>query len=136
MRVVEEQLARMWRNLAGSLDGPLSCRFVLQPLVVILIAIRAGLRDARRGKPLYFWAIVGDPAGRKARIREGWKDLGRVAIVVLVVDYIYQVIVFRWVYPEEGLLIAVVVALVPYLVVRGLVNRIGRRWVGGAGVST
>jgi hypothetical protein len=51
MRVVEEQLARVWENLGGRLSGPLDFRFVLQPIVVTLIAIRAGLRDARRGSP-------------------------------------------------------------------------------------
>ena len=136
MRVLEAQLARMWENLVGSLSGPLSFRFVLQPIAVTLIAIRAGLRDARRGQPLYFWAVLTDPDRRRERIREAWKDLARVAVVVLVVDYIYQVMVLRWLYPEEGLIVAVVVALVPYVVVRGLVNRISRRWVRRAGTST
>jgi hypothetical protein len=29
------------------------------------------------------------------------------AVVVLVVDYVYQVLVLRWLYPREGLLVAV-----------------------------
>ena len=136
MRVVEAQLARMWENLVGSLSGPMSFRFVLQPIAVTLIAIRAGLRDARRDQPLYFWAVLTDPDRRRERMREAWKDLARVAVVVLVVDYIYQVMILRWLYPEEGLIVAVVVALVPYVVVRGLVNRIGRRWIRRAGTST
>jgi len=133
MGIVEGVLARVWENLIGRLNGPLDFRFVLQPLVVTLIAIRAGLRDARRGAPVYFWAIFNGPRRRKDHLRDAWRDLARVAVVIVVVDYIYQLIVFRWVYPGEGLLVAVVVALVPYLVFRGLLNRVGQVWRGRTG---
>jgi hypothetical protein len=37
---------------------------------------------------------------------------------------ICQVIVFRWLNPSEALLVATVLAILPYLVVHGPVNRI------------
>jgi hypothetical protein len=37
---------------------------------------------------------------------------------------ICQLIVFRWLYPREALLVATVLAILPCLVVRGPVNRI------------
>ena len=39
-------------------------------------------------------------------------------------DAICQFIVFCWLYPSEALLVATVLAVLPYLVVRGPVNRI------------
>ena len=44
----------------------------------------------------------------------------------IVIDVVYQFIVFRWFYPGEALVVAFVLAIVPYLLVRGPVNRIAR----------
>jgi hypothetical protein len=40
-----------------------------------------------------------------------------------VLDLIYQIIVLRWVYPVQTLIVATTLALVPYPVVRGITNR-------------
>jgi hypothetical protein len=44
-----------------------------------------------------------------------------------VIDVVYQIIAHRWVYPGEAVLVAVILAIVPYLLIRGPVNRIARR---------
>jgi len=41
-------------------------------------------------------------------------------------DVIYQYLVFRWFYPGEAVIVAFVLAFVPYLLIRGPVNRIAR----------
>lgn len=43
-------------------------------------------------------------------------------------DLIYEWVMERWFYPLETLIVAIVLAVVPYLVLRGPVNRIARRW--------
>jgi len=45
----------------------------------------------------------------------------------VVMDVIYEVTVFRWIYPGEVLIIAFVLACRPYLFIRGPVGRIARR---------
>src|SRR3954451_5380247 len=47
----QEAIERGWNNLIGRWDGPMSFRFLIQPAMAILFAIRAGLRDARQGEP-------------------------------------------------------------------------------------
>ena len=59
-------------------------------------------------------------------MREGWKQVGKVFVAAIILDVIYQVIVERWVYPSEAVMVAAVLAVLPYLVFRGLVNRILR----------
>ena len=98
-----------------------------QPLVALFYAVRAGRADARAGRPPYFWAVVKDAVDRRALLREAWKHVGKVFIVAVIVDVIYQVIVERWVYPFEALMVAAVLAVLPYFIFRGLVNRILRR---------
>ena len=51
---------------------------------------------------------------------------GRVKVffAALAVDVVYQIVQLKWVYLGEALIIAQIVALVPYVLIRGLVNRI------------
>ena len=124
---MEETLARVVHNLFGRLDGPLHFRILLQPTMAIIFAIRDGLNDARRGRPAYFWSLFTDPMLRRERLRDGWRSISKIFIIAVVLDIAYQLIVFRWFYPFETLIVAVLLALIPYLLVRGPVNRIKRR---------
>jgi hypothetical protein len=123
---MDELLARVWDNLVGRVGGPMSFRFVLQPAVAVFLAIRAGVRDARQGRPAYFWTILTNPDHRRALLREGWSAVAKVFVIAVLLDVVYQVVVRRWVYPGEALLVAFLLACVPYLLMRGLVNRLVR----------
>jgi hypothetical protein len=124
---MEEILARFWGDLMGRVGGPMTFRLILQPIMAAFFAVRGGLKDAREGRPAYFWAIFTDPAQRREMLRDGWKSVGRVFIFAIVMDGIYQFIVLRWFYPLEALIVAIVLAICPYLLIRGPVNRIARR---------
>jgi hypothetical protein len=118
--------ARVWSDITSGMHAPLSFRVIVQPLVAAFLAFRAGRRDALDGKPLFFWALVGDPEHRRERLREAWKHVGKVFVAAVVVDVVYQVIVVHKVYPSEALLVGLILAVVPYLVFRGIVNRMLR----------
>ena len=105
----------------------MSFRLILQPAVAILLALRAGMRDAREGRPSFLWAVLSDPSRRRELVNQGWKDVGNVFLVALALDSIYQVLVHSGIYALELLLAATILALVPYVVVRGLVTRLARR---------
>ena len=51
----------------------------------------------------------------------------RLAFVACVLDVVYQLLVLRWVYPVQTVIVATVLAILPYMVFRGLANRLGRR---------
>ena len=57
---MDDVLARFWENLGGRVGGPLTFRLIIQPLVVSVLAIRAGIQDARAGRPAYGWAVLTD----------------------------------------------------------------------------
>ena len=124
---MEEILTRAWTDLLGRSAGLMSFRIVLQPTVAIGLAIRAGLVDAREGRPPFLWNIRSSPGRRRELLRTGWKDVGTVFAVALILDSIYQVIVHSAIYPLELLITATVLALVPYALIRGPVTRIARR---------
>lgn len=124
---MEEIIARFWSNLGGRIEGPLALRLVMQPAVAAMLALHAGLADGRTGRPPYFWAIVTNPEHRRDLVRQGWKAVAKVFGVAVVLDVSYQLIVFRWVYPFEALLVAFLLACVPYLLLRGPAARLSRR---------
>ena len=118
---------RVASQLAARVSGPMKFRLVLQPAMAAFFAIRSGLADARAGNPPYFWALVSDPAQRAAMIKDGWKGVGRVFILALVLDAVYQIIILRFIYMGEAIIVAFVLAILPYLILRGLVTRLARR---------
>jgi hypothetical protein len=119
--------ARVGTQLLARVSGPLKFRLVLQPAMACYLAIRSGLADAKKGKPPYFWALLWDPRHRFYMIKEGWKSIGRVFLLAVAIDVIYQLIVLKFVYPGEAIIVAFVLAIVPYLILRGPVNRMAQR---------
>ncbi len=121
-------------HLLGRFSGPLNFRLLVMPTVVTLLALRADRRDAREGRPAFLGAFITDPVERRRLFRSALKDVGRVFIVAIVLDTAYQLMVFHWVYPGEVLVVALVCAIVPYVLVRGPITRIARllyrKWAG------
>jgi hypothetical protein len=93
-----------------------------------LFAARDGLRDAR-GRSPFLSTILGNPDDRRRLIRAGLVAVGKLAVMAIVLDFVYQLIVFRRIYPVEAIDVALLLALVPYFVLRGPVNRIASMWV-------
>lgn len=120
--------SEMWSGLLSRTTGPLKFRFVLQPLMATLLAVRSGLRDSRLRTAPFLWEFCEDPAERKQLMRDCWKSVGKVFILAVVLDCIYQVIVLRWIYAIDALIIAFLLAIIPYVIVRGPVNRIATVW--------
>jgi hypothetical protein len=118
---------RVGTQLIARVSGPMKFRLVLQPCMAAFFAIRSGLADAKSGKSPYFWTMVSDPNERTALLKEGWKSVGKVFILAIVLDVIYQIIELHFVYVGEAIIVAFILAILPYLILRGLVTRIARR---------
>jgi hypothetical protein len=121
---MDDTLSRVVTNLVGRLDGPLHFRFILQPVMATIFAVKDGIKDSREGRVAYFWGIFTQPGHRMELIKRGWKSVGKIFILALVLEVVYQVWQFHTFYPGEALLVAFTLAIVPYLLLRGPVNRI------------
>jgi len=113
-------------NFVARLDGPMHFRFFVQPLVAILLAIRAGTRDARKGRRPWAWKLVHVPEQRRHLLADGWKGIGRIFVIAFVLDVIYQLIEWRTLRPLGALMTATYLAVIPYVLFRGPVNRLLR----------
>ena len=126
---MEEMFSRFWHEIAERPEGPMAFRFYLQPLMADALAVHDGMKDARAGRPAYLFSLASDPAGRRARLRDGWKSIGRIFLLAFGLDVIYQVAVLNGLRPVEGRVIAVTLAIIPYVLVRGPARRIAAHFV-------
>lgn len=124
---MDQMWERMGTQLLARVSGPMKFRLVLQPCMAAFFAIRAGLADAKAGKPPYFWGLLTDHGQRIDMLEDGWKSVGRIFVLALVLDAVYQIIVIHFIYPGEMIIVAIILAIVPYLVLRGLVTRFARK---------
>jgi len=124
-------LHRFWGDMIGRTDGPMTFRFFLQPVMALVMATVDGLKDARTGRDPYFWRLVhgATPGERVQTFREGFTAVTRILLLGVAMDVVYQFKVFGgFHHPLETLVIAVVLAFVPYLLLRGPIARLARRW--------
>jgi hypothetical protein len=125
-------IKRVWYQLIERADAPMRFRFILQPLMAAIVAIREGLKEAQTGRSPFFWTMLGNPGERVQRLNEGLNATARIILLGLVMDAIYQVIVLQRFYPAEAVIVALLFAFVPYVIIRGAAARIARRWRGAS----
>ena len=124
---IDDIWMRFLDNMVARVSGPMKFRLLLQPTMAMIFAIRSGLKDARAGRPPFLWTLLTEESSRTYLLQDGWKSVGKVFVLALVLDVVYQLIVARFVFPLETLITAILLAIVPYLIVRGLVTRLVRK---------
>jgi hypothetical protein len=125
---MDDIFTRFWENLIGRVTGPMNLRLIMQPLMATFFAVRAGFQDGRQGRPAFLWSAITNPADRPELLRGAWMDIGRVFLLACALDAIYQFIEHRGVYLGEMVIVAFVLAIIPYVLIRGPVARITRRF--------
>lgn len=123
-----DELGRISEQLMGRIVGPANFRFIIQPAVAIIFAVRAGLKDAKENKPPYLWELITGSGNKKELLRSAWKDVGQVFIAAFVIDVIYQIFVLKFFYPPQSLLVAFALAFLPYILLRGPITRLSARF--------
>ena len=113
-------------ELAERFSGPMAFRLVLQPVMASTLAIIAGLRDARTGAPPYLWDLATHTGRRRALLGELWRGVGRVLLLAIVMEIAYQLVVSGRLSLLEAAAVSLLLAVAPYLLLRGLVNRLVR----------
>lgn len=119
-----DELSRAVDELLGRAGGPLRIRLLIQPTIAITLAILAGLRDVRENKPPFLWEFVRNAGQRRALIKKVWKDLGRLLVAAFIIDSLYQLIALTTFHLLQTLIVTFALALLPYIILRGLVTRI------------
>jgi len=124
---VGDIINRFWENLMARPSGPMAFRFLMQPVMAMLLGFRDGRRDAREFRPAFLWSILTNRKRRLELLKDAVRSVAKILILALLLDGIYQLIVFKRIYPLEAVAVAITVALLPYLLIRGITGWFGRR---------
>jgi hypothetical protein len=111
-------------GIIARIGGPMTLRFVFQPLVGLLLGARDGMMDAKAGESPFIFALIIDKENRKAKLASLFKSLSKNIIISIVLDMIAQYIIFNQVRVSGAIIIAVIILIVPYSVARAITNRI------------
>lgn len=114
-------ISEIWESL---LQGPGQLRFVLQPIIALLLGIRDGRRDAQLGVPPYFLELLTGKGDRKQVLKQGWKSIMVSFIVAFAFDTALQIFVLQVYRPLSAVFAGVVLIALPYLLARGISNRL------------
>jgi hypothetical protein len=113
-------------ELPQRFSGPGRFRFILQPLVAILLGGRDGLADARAGQRPYLYALLVGSAQRKALMLGALNAIRNLMAMGITLDALAQFLIYGQVHPGAALLIGPVLICIPYAVARALANRLAR----------
>ena len=130
METILEILNRGVEQLLGRGSGPFNTRFLIEPVIAAYLAIRAGIANARAGRPPYLWAIVTNAADRGRLVRSGLKDIGKPFAIAMAIDTVYQLVVFHAFYVVQALIVAITLCVLPYVVLRSVTTRLALRHYG------
>jgi hypothetical protein len=117
---------RFWTDVFGRLQGPMTIRFYLQPTLAFVAALKDGVKDASLGHKAFFWTALWDPTQPRGRLREGLMSTSQMALFGFAMDTVYQFRVFARFYPGEAVVMVLLLAVLPYFVLRWIVEHVAR----------
>jgi hypothetical protein len=110
-------------DFADRMSGPMHMRLVMQPVMASLFGFRDGRADVRDGHRPWL-SSVGDRRTRSERLAHAWGRISRIFVMGFAMDCAYQLIDQHTLYPGESLIIASILAILPYVIVRDLTHRL------------
>ena len=117
-----------FQNIPARLTGPGRFRFILQPAVATILGIRSGLADARAGRPAYLYGLLFHRGLRLELMKSGFESVVNLLLMGVLLDSIFQWVLFGTSYPGAALVVGPVLIVAPYGITRALSNRFYGLW--------
>jgi hypothetical protein len=116
-------------ELPQRFTGPGRFRFILQPTLALLLGVRGGLADARGGNPPYLFGLLFHAGHRGELLRSGATAIRNLLAMGVILDVVFQLVIYREVHPGAAVLIGPILISVPYALSRALTTRL-LGWLG------
>ena len=113
-------------ELPQRFTGPGRFRFILQPMLAILLGVRGGLSDARSGNPPYLFGLLFHAGRRGELLRSGVAAIRTLLAMGVILDVVFQLVIYQEVHPGAAVLIGPILVSVPYMLSRALTTRLAR----------
>ncbi len=115
-----------FEDIPRRLAGPGKFRFVLQPLVAVILGVRSGLADAKAGLPPYLSGVLFRSGLRGALVRSAFQTVINLLLMGILMDAIFQRMILGVSHPGAALVVGPVLIMLPYALARAVSNRLAR----------
>ncbi|HUM01027.1 MAG TPA: hypothetical protein VL084_01995 [Thermoanaerobaculia bacterium] len=119
--------AEFLRDLPKRLAGPGRLRFVLQPLMAILLGIRSARADVAAGRPPYLRGLLFHAGHRAALMKSSLESIATLLLAGILADSVFQWILLGISYPGAAIVVGPVLIGVPYALSRAAAGAVIRR---------
>jgi len=113
-------------ELPKRFSGPGRLRFILQPLLATMLGVRAVLDDAKEGNPPYLFGLLFAGGYRRELLRSAWAAIRTLLAMGIILDVIFQIVLYQEVHPGAALLVGPILICTPYALSIGLTTRLVR----------
>ncbi len=104
--------------------GPGTFRFVIQPVLAILFGVRDGRNDAKSSTPPILYMLLLQPGTRREALKGVLKAIALPLTLAVAIDSILQIYIFGVWRLQWALVIGLGLIGIPYILARGITNRI------------
>jgi hypothetical protein len=111
-------------ELPRRFTGPGRFRFILQPTLAMLLGVRGGLADAKAGNPPYLFGLLFAAGRRKELLRSGAAAIRTLIAMGIIMDVVFQLVLYHSVHPVAALLIGPILICAPYALSRAVTTRL------------
>ena len=116
-------------ELPQRFSGPGRFRFILQPVLAILLGVPGGLADARAGNPPYLFGLIFDAGRRTELLRSGAAAVRTLLAMGIILDVVFQLVIYQAVHPGAALVVGPILICIPYGLSRALTTRLVQFWL-------
>jgi uncharacterized protein len=114
----------VFERVIARLTGPMRLRFIVLPVMAIILGIRDGVHDAREGQPAFLWHLFRRPETRARQLKKALKQVMIPLIVAILLDAVVQYMLFRRIRLVGAVTVGTTLMGLPYLLARGITNRV------------
>jgi len=115
------------RDLPKRLAGPGRLRFVIQPIMAILLGIRSARADVAAGRPPYLRGLLFHASHRATLMKSSLESIATLLLAGILADSVFQWILLGISYPGAAVIIGPVLIGLPYALSRTVAGAIIRR---------
>ncbi len=106
------------------ISGPGTFRFVIQPVLAIILGVRNGRNDSKSGTPPILYLLLLDSGKRREALKGGLHAIALPLILAVALDSILQIYIFGVWRLQWALIVGVCLVGIPYILARGITNRL------------
>lgn len=117
---------QFFADLAARLTGAGKFRFIVQPIVAVVLGVRYGMKDVHANLPPFLTMLAFHASHRGHALRTAVRDVCDLVAIAILLDILSQWLIFREIHPAAAIILGPVLISVPYSLAREFTNRITR----------